>query len=66
MFISGDPYADFDRWDAENAKYDKHFPTCYICGGRIYQETAVHIPKSDIWVCDDCLYEIRESTEQNL
>lgn len=57
MRLSGDPYADFDRWDAEQERRLARLPKCTVCGEPIHQEDAVCIDGK--YYCDDCLDEMR-------
>lgn len=59
MFITDDPIADFNRWDAEQERWLKKLPKCKRCGERIQQERAVCIDGG--YYCDECLDEMRES-----
>ena len=55
MYRTGDPHADFDRWDAEQeAKLEKR-PVCVYCGEHIQSERALHF--NDEFLCEDCIGE---------
>ena len=52
MFLTDDPIADFNRWDAEQTARLNRLPKCSICKEPIQQERAFH--KYGFWICDDC------------
>ena len=58
MWITNDPEADFDRYDAEGEEALESLPICVCCGEHIQQEYAVRIV--DDYYCDDCLDDMRE------
>ena len=61
IFLSNDPIADFERYDAEQQKLLEKLPVCYCCDEPIQQEQAVRI--DGFWYCDGCLDDMREDTE---
>ena len=56
---SADPYADFDREDAEIAREEKMLPHCSFCGEPIATDYYKHFSLlgRDYIICDDCLEE---------
>lgn len=58
--MTDDPLVDFDAYELEESKASEKFPICDCCGGRIYQETAVFMPRFKLWICDECLYHMRK------
>lgn len=52
-FRTGDPIADFDSRDAEEAKWLESLPNCDICGKPIQDKHLYLI--NDEFVCQDCL-----------
>lgn len=66
MYRTDDPIADYDRYDRERTKWLESKPKCSECGEHIQEDTAVHIYNviiGDRWYCDDCLRNMRESTD---
>ena len=60
MWITDDPIADFDRYEAEKEKALKKLPKCTRCDEHIQQDKAVCIDGD--YYCDECLDDMREST----
>ena len=58
-FRSNDPYADFDREDADIAREEKMLPHCSFCGEPITADYYKHfnLMGRDYIICDDCLEE---------
>lgn len=58
-FRSADPYADFDREDAEIARKEKMLPKCSFCGDVITSDYYKHfcLGGKEYIICDDCLEE---------
>lgn len=62
MYITDDPIADFERWDAEQQERIEKLPVCSICGEHIQDEYCYEI--NDEIFCADCLDdEFRRETE---
>jgi len=59
MFMTDDPIADFNRYDAEQQARLKKLPICARCGEHIQQDKAVCIHGVEFY-CDECLDELRE------
>jgi formylmethanofuran dehydrogenase subunit E len=53
MAWSGDPLADFDRWDAKQQKQLDRLPKCADCGEPIQHDHFYLI--NDEAICPDCL-----------
>lgn len=53
VFYSGDPHADFDRWDTEQASYESKLPRCGECDEPIHTDYCYLI--NDVPICPDCL-----------
>lgn len=53
MYKTDDPIADYDRWDAEQARWRERLPECEMCGERIEDDYAYDIDGSII--CPDCM-----------
>lgn len=62
-YLTDDPVADFNRWDAEQSRRLKRHPTCQICGQAIQQERAVCL--EGFWFCDECLDDNRKDVEED-
>ena len=63
-FRKGDPLADFDRLDREQARYEASLPKCDNCGEPIHDDHCYKIHGERI--CIACLEnEFREEIEQN-
>ena len=60
VFYSNDPHADFDRYDAEQARQEERLPRCCECDEPIY-EWCYEI--NDELVCEDCMLEHKKSIE---
>lgn len=58
MFMTDDPVADFNRWDAELQRLLERLPKCTVCCEPIQQEDAVCI--NGDYYCDNCLDNMRE------
>ena len=58
-FRTADPYADFDREDAEIAREEKMLPHCSFCGEPITADYYKHfcLRGQEYIICDDCLEE---------
>lgn len=52
-FRSGDPLADFDRYDAMQADYEAKLPQCEKCGKHIQDDIYFEINNEIL--CEDCL-----------
>jgi formylmethanofuran dehydrogenase subunit E len=55
MYITDDPIADFDRWDAEQQMELKKLPTCCSCGEPIQDEDLFDV-NGDLF-CKECMME---------
>ena len=55
MFITGDPLADFDRYDAEQQSKLEECPECCCCCEHIQDEYLFDFD-GDL-VCDECLHD---------
>lgn len=53
----GEPYEDFLRKEAEEARWLKTRPVCAWCGEPIQDEYAYEIDGE--WVCGDCIEDCR-------
>ena len=53
MFITDDPLADFDRYEAEQQRRLERYPKCDYCDSHITDEFYYDLD-GDI-VCEDCL-----------
>ena len=53
MYYSGDPLADFDRYEADQHKQLEQLPVCEDCGEHIQDETAFYI--NGEWICESCM-----------
>ena len=53
VFITDDPIADFNAWDAEQADWLAKLPVCADCDEPIQDETAFYI--NGDWICNDCI-----------
>lgn len=53
MFLTDDPVADFDRYDAEQQKQLDRLPKCDICDHPIQDDHYYQINGDN--VCPDCL-----------
>lgn len=53
MFITGDPLADFDRYDAEQQRRMDKLPVCADCGEPVQADHFYLI--NDEVICPDCL-----------
>ena len=58
-FRTADPYADFDREDADIAREEKMLPHCSFCGEPITADYYKHfcLGGKEYIICDDCLEE---------
>lgn len=58
-FRSNDPYADFDREDADIVRAEKMLPHCSFCGEPITADYYKHfsLMGREYIICDDCLEE---------
>ena len=58
-FRTADPYADFDREDADIARAEKMLPHCSFCKDIITTDTYKHfrLMGREYIICDDCLEE---------
>lgn len=54
-FMTDDPYADFDRWDAEQARAEARLPQCEGCGESISDDDYYEIENEIL--CEDCMKE---------
>lgn len=54
MYITDDPVADFDRYDAEQAAYEAKLPHCVYCGEPMWDD---YYEIDGEVVCRDCLDE---------
>ena len=55
FYVTDDPIADFNRWDAEQqAKLDK-LPKCAECGEPIQDDYCYEF--NDSYLCEECLNE---------
>ena len=53
MYRTDDPIADFDRFEAEQARELERLPICSECGERI-QDDFCYVINDEI-ICTDCL-----------
>ena len=53
FFKTDDPLADFDRWDAEQAREFERLPICENCGERVTDDHFYMI--NDEVICPGCL-----------
>ena len=53
--LTGDPYADFVRRDAEESKFRKRLPVCVDCGEPIMGEHFYNFDGR--YICAECLDE---------
>ena len=58
MFITDDPVADFERYDAEQQKEIEKLPRCSECDEPIQDDEAYYI--NDEWICDECMKQYRK------
>ena len=64
VYMTDDPAADFDRWDAEQQEWLKRLPHCECCGDPV-DEYLWEIEGE--FYCDDCAKEkFRRSVEDYL
>lgn len=52
MWRTDDPLADFDRWDAAQARAEARLPRCDDCGKRITDR--FYLINGD-YICADCM-----------
>lgn len=57
MTWSGDPVADFERYDAARAREDEKRPTCEECGEPIYDDFAYKVDGR--LICRDCIEDMK-------
>jgi formylmethanofuran dehydrogenase subunit E len=50
---SGDPIADFDRYDTEQCRQEEKLPECSECGEKVHDDYFYEI--NDEVICSDCL-----------
>lgn len=63
MNWTDNPFADADRYDAQQqAQLDK-LPKCECCGKPIQQDDAVYIEDYGVYYCDECLADMRRGIE---
>lgn len=55
MYRTDDPVADFNRWDAEQARKLARYPTCTECGEVILSDRCWEF--DDGLICEFCLEE---------
>ena len=53
MYITNDPIADFNRYDAEQERRYEELPECDYCGEKITDDYYYEI-NGDL-ICEDCL-----------
>ena len=53
VFITDDPIADFNAWDAEQSAWLEKLPVCADCDNPIQDEEAYYI--NGDWICNDCI-----------
>ena len=53
MYITGDPLADFDRWDAEQQRKMDKLPVCADCGEPV-QDDYYYLINDEV-ICPNCL-----------
>lgn len=53
FFVTDNPHADFDRWDAEQEAALEKLPKCAECGEPIQTERCYKM--DDGLICEDCL-----------
>lgn len=51
----GDPYDDYDRYEAEQYRWEQKRPVCAYCKQHILDDHAYQFDGSDDVVCPDCL-----------
>lgn len=56
-FMTDNPAADFERYDAEQEEKLSKLPTCTECGDPIQQDDALYINGG--FICDECLADLR-------
>lgn len=54
MYYTGDPIADYDRYDTEEIKRLQRLPTCAECGEPIQDEECFEI-EDGVLICPKCL-----------
>ena len=54
MFITGDPHADFDRYDAEKERRLDKLPVCECCKEHIQTEDLYDFENGYL-ICPDCV-----------
>ncbi len=65
MLLTGDPHADFDRWDRKREKYLSRLPICECCGEPI-QDEELYDFDGDL-VCEECVFDyVRENYRKNI
>ena len=60
-YLSGNPYRDYDRYEASQEAWLKVRPVCAWCGEHIQDEHAYRI--GDDLVCEDCLDDARVNVD---
>lgn len=53
MYLSDNPIADFDRYDAERQREEDRLPVCEICGEPIQDDYLYDLEGT--LVCEECL-----------
>ena len=56
MLLTGDPHADFDRWDRERENALKKLPICKRCGEHIQEEDLYDFDDGNL-ICEECVLE---------
>ena len=53
IYRTDDPIADFDRYDAEQSKWEEKLPVCSECGEKVHDDYFYEI--NDEVICSECL-----------
>lgn len=56
MGWSGDPIADFNRYDSELERSASRLPVCFYCGERIFGD-FVFVMDDKKCICEECMNE---------
>ena len=59
----GDPYDDYDRYEAEQYRWEQKRPVCAYCKQHILDDHAYQFDGSDDIVCPDCLEDYLKAHE---
>ena len=61
MYRTGDPVADYDRWEAEQQRKLEKLPRCSECDEPITDDYCYQI--NDELICEECIDNYRVTTE---